>query len=176
MSPKEPADDRARLLKEITHLRTELTASEAEIPRLNALVDQDMLLPTFNRRTFEHKLVRIWSSAERYEFQIALIYLDLDGMKAVNDQYGHDIGDKALKAVAEVLVHNSRDSDTVGRFLGGDEFALIMMHASEIERQKKPHSCLKQYQSSRSRHTANRSRSPHLMVFAGAMKRRPVLR
>ena len=65
--------------------------------------------------------------ALRYEFSGALVMLDLDGFKAINDMHGHQAGDAVLKTVAEVLRSAMRTSDFVAR-IGGDEFALELPH------------------------------------------------
>lgn len=63
--------------------------------------------------------------ARRNKTQVGILFLDLDGFKAVNDQFGHETGDKLLKYVARILVGSVREIDTVGRF-GGDEFVIIL--------------------------------------------------
>ncbi len=115
---------------EIARLRIQLEDKDSEITSLKALVDQDMYLPLLNRRAFEREMSRVWSAAKRYAFPVALIYMDLDNMKQINDRFGHEAGDQALQLVADVLRDNCRESDLAGR-LGGDEFGLLMMHADE---------------------------------------------
>ena len=73
---------------------------------------------------------------DRYGNETSLIYLDLDGMKKINDRYGHSMGDKALVAVAETLVANVRSSDLVGR-LGGDEFGIMLARADQTTAREK---------------------------------------
>ena len=81
-----------------------------------------------NRRAFVRELARAMAFARRYNASAALLYVDLDGFKAVNDVHGHLAGDAALKRVAELLVANVRESDMVGR-MGGDEFAVLLQQA-----------------------------------------------
>ncbi len=116
------------LEKEIARLQQELGAREEEISKLKTMVDQDMFLPLLNRRAFEREFARIWSAAKRYKFPVALIYMDLNNMKQINDEFGHEAGDRALRAVAKVLQQNCRGSDLAGR-LGGDEFGLLLMQS-----------------------------------------------
>jgi diguanylate cyclase (GGDEF)-like protein len=79
----------------------------------------------FNRRGFERELKRAIAYVKRYQTPAALVYLDLDGFKPVNDRHGHAAGDVVLKAVAATLNSHVRASDTVAR-LGGDEFVLLL--------------------------------------------------
>jgi diguanylate cyclase (GGDEF)-like protein len=81
-----------------------------------------------NRRAFVRELARAMAFSRRYGSPAALLYLDLDGFKAVNDVHGHLAGDAALKRVAELLVLHTRESDMVGR-MGGDEFAVLLQQA-----------------------------------------------
>ena len=81
-----------------------------------------------NRRAFVRELARALAFSRRYGSPAALLYVDLDGFKAVNDAHGHLAGDAALKRVAELLVANVRESDMVGR-MGGDEFAVLLQQA-----------------------------------------------
>lgn len=124
-------DQQAEILAlqdEIARLQAELQARESEIATLKSMVDQDMFLPLLNRRAFEREFTRAWSAAKRYKFDVSLIYLDLNNMKQINDEFGHDAGDRALRSVAKVLRDNCRQSDLTGR-LGGDEFGVLMMQA-----------------------------------------------
>jgi diguanylate cyclase (GGDEF)-like protein len=72
---------------------------------------------------------RAQAFAERYDAPAAVVYLDLDGFKAVNDRFGHPAGDLALKAVAERLAAHIRGSDLAAR-LGGDEFGVLLAQAN----------------------------------------------
>ncbi|MEO8114267.1 MAG: GGDEF domain-containing protein, partial [Phenylobacterium sp.] len=86
--------------------------------------------PLLNRRALLRELSRVRTFARRYGSPASLVYFDLDGLKAVNDRFGHAAGDAALKAVAERLAANVRESDMVGR-IGGDEFAVILVQADQ---------------------------------------------
>ncbi len=134
--PSEARDAIIRLLKEIESLRAEIEANNERIAELEDLADRDPLTPVVNRRAFVRELDRAKAYGDRYGNGASLIYLDLDGMKEINDRYGHNIGDKALLAVAEALVANVRSSDLVGR-LGGDEFGIMLARADQTAAQEK---------------------------------------
>jgi diguanylate cyclase (GGDEF)-like protein len=120
------------LLAEIERLNGELKAERARADALAASADTDALTQVFNRRGFDRELTRTLSYIQRYWTRAALIYVDLDGFKPVNDTHGHAAGDAILKAVADALKANVRASDTVAR-LGGDEFAVILWNLSEAD-------------------------------------------
>jgi diguanylate cyclase (GGDEF)-like protein len=115
----------APLHAEIEQLKGELASARARIAELELRADIDPLLDIFNRRGFERELQRSLSYIERYGTDAVLIYVDLDGFKAVNDAHGHAAGDALLKAVAGELTAHVRASDVVAR-LGGDEFGVLM--------------------------------------------------
>lgn len=117
-----------RLMEEVQSLRQELAQSRQRIEQLERLADQDPLTPVPNRRAFVRELSRMMSFAERYSAPSSVIYIDVNGLKSLNDQYGHGAGDAALLHVAKILSGNIRDSDFVGR-LGGDEFGVILAYA-----------------------------------------------
>ena len=96
--------------------------AEGEIRRL---AHYDGLTGLPNRRLFYDRLVQAIAFAKRNRHELALLYLDLDGFKAVNDTLGHDAGDELLKAAAGRIQHRLRESDTVAR-IGGDEFTVIL--------------------------------------------------
>ncbi|MDX2235994.1 MAG: GGDEF domain-containing protein [Hyphomonadaceae bacterium] len=100
------------------------------------LADRDALTNTLNRRAFMRELHRTLSTAERYGTPAAVLYIDLDGFKRINDGHGHAAGDAALKHVARLLRDQLRESDIVGR-IGGDEFAIILNHASLEDARRK---------------------------------------
>ncbi len=81
-------------------------------------------------------MARSLAYLKRYQATAALVYLDLDGFKPVNDRHGHAAGDAVLKAVAAALLHEVRASDLVAR-LGGDEFVVLLWNVTEPEAQSK---------------------------------------
>lgn len=117
---------------EIERLRAEVAALTVRAETAEALADHDVLTPALNRRGFMSVLSRSMAYCRRHEVEAALLYLDMDGFKGVNDGLGHAAGDAALMAVADLLLANVRESDAVGR-LGGDEFALLLMNAGADE-------------------------------------------
>lgn len=103
---------------------------EAE-QRISFLAHHDRLTGLPNRELFADRLSRSISQAKRKHEHLALLFLDLDGFKAVNDKFGHDAGDAVLKVVAKRLLECVREIDTVAR-LGGDEFAIIFDEIEDV--------------------------------------------
>jgi diguanylate cyclase (GGDEF)-like protein/PAS domain S-box-containing protein len=97
---------------------------------LRHLADHDPLTGLRNRRLFEHDLKLQVARSQRYGEHAAVMVVDLDDFKQVNDLHGHKVGDDALKAVATALTRRLRETDLVAR-LGGDEFAVLLPHADE---------------------------------------------
>ena len=93
----------AALLGEIERLQAELRAEQAKVKELEASADIDALTGVFNRRGFDRELKRSLAYVKRYWTRAALMYVDLDGFKPVNDRHGHAAGDALLKAVAAKL-------------------------------------------------------------------------
>jgi diguanylate cyclase (GGDEF)-like protein len=120
----------ASLAADVERLKAELRLAWARIVELEARADIDPLLDLVNRRGFERELARSIAYVKRYGTDAVLVYLDLDGFKAVNDGYGHAAGDDLLRTVATVLSGSVRASDVVAR-LGGDEFAVLRGNVSE---------------------------------------------
>ena len=94
---------------------------------LEALALQDPLTGLANRRLLLDRLSVALAQARRSKGRMAVMYLDLDGFKAINDTLGHGAGDSLLKAVSERMTRNVREEDTVAR-LGGDEFVMTLQH------------------------------------------------
>lgn len=117
-------------------LRAELALAKARIGELEASADRDFLLDVLNRRGFERELDRSIAYIQRYHTNAALIVLDVDRLKPVNDTFGHAAGDQVLKAVVATLRSQVRASDVIGR-LGGDEFAVLLWHLSETDAKAK---------------------------------------
>jgi diguanylate cyclase (GGDEF)-like protein len=117
---------------EIRRLKTELAKAEARIAQLQTLAETDFLLEIPNRRGFERELGRAIAYIQRYHASGALIVLDVDRLKPINDNFGHAAGDEVLKAIVAVLSRQIRSSDVMGR-LGGDEFAMLLWNLSETD-------------------------------------------
>jgi diguanylate cyclase (GGDEF)-like protein len=121
-----------RLAAEVDALAVQLKDSRARIQELETRVDVDPLTDVLNRRGFERELKRSLAYVKRYGVSAALIYVDLDEFKPVNDRHGHGAGDLVLKAIAAALVRNVRASDVVAR-LGGDEFVVLLWNVNGAE-------------------------------------------
>jgi diguanylate cyclase (GGDEF)-like protein len=130
--PAAPVDQRST----IRRLKAELARAEARIEELQASADTDFLLDIPNRRGFERELHRSIAYIKRYHASGALIVLDVDRLKPINDTFGHAAGDQVLKAIVATLLGQVRSSDVIGR-LGGDEFALLLWHLSETDAKAK---------------------------------------
>jgi len=95
--------------------------------RLQHMAQYDHLTDVPNRSLFDDRLQNAIAQAKRDDLRLALMALDLDRFKAINDTYGHQIGDRLLQAVAQRIRNCLRESDTVGR-IGGDEFVILLPH------------------------------------------------
>jgi len=115
--------------KALTHL-VKVTTRELE-----HISTHDTLTSLYNRAEYIKIMDRKIKSAQRYKERFGLILIDLDHFKLVNDNYGHNTGDKVLKAFADILCKNVREDDFVGRW-GGEEFVVIANHAGEKELEK----------------------------------------
>src|SRR5512138_561785 len=122
--------DSDRLLAEVGRLRAQIAQLEERVEQLDLLAHQDTLINMPNRRGFMRALERFVDRARRYGEGGAMLFVDLDGLKLINDSFGHKAGDEALIQVAELLVGGVRRSDVVAR-IGGDEFGILLAHASE---------------------------------------------
>lgn len=96
-----------------------------------ALALHDPLTGLPNRRLLEDRIETTLQHANRNHHKAAIMYLDLDGFKAINDTYGHSYGDEVLKIVAQRLLTSSRKEDTVAR-LGGDEFMVVLSEVNSL--------------------------------------------
>jgi len=132
-APPRPA---AVLLAEIERLKAEVARAELRISELEACADTDPLLDIRNRRGFMRELKRSIAHLQRYKGEAALLFIDLDGFKAVNDIHGHAAGDAILKAVAQKLTGHVRASDVVAR-LGGDEFCVLLWNLAAAQAEAK---------------------------------------
>jgi len=110
----------------------DVTAAQAKSLQMSHLAQHDSLTDLPNRVLFNDRLTQAIALAERQGKQLALMFVDLDHFKKINDSLGHDVGDKLLRSVAGRLLACVRRSDTVSR-LGGDEFVILLSQVEHAE-------------------------------------------
>ena len=118
------------LVREIERLRAELDKLETRVDQLDELAHKDPLVHLPNRRSFIASLERLIARAGRSNRPAAMLFVDVDGLKAINDTFGHRVGDEALMEIAKLLLTSVRKTDCVAR-MGGDEFGILLDHADE---------------------------------------------
>jgi len=119
-----------QLVEEISRLRGQVAQLQDRVEQLDHLAHQDSLIDLPNRRGFVRGLERLIASVSRYDGHAAMLFVDVDGLKTINDTFGHRAGDMALIQVAELLESGVRKSDFVAR-IGGDEFGILLENADE---------------------------------------------
>lgn len=122
ISPVRDAKDK---IVSVAVIARDITERKRDEERLRHLADHDQLTGLVNRRRFDHELKRELAKAGRYQSQSAVLSVDIDNFKAINDSAGHAAGDAVLTEVANVLASRFRSSDVVAR-LGGDEFGVLV--------------------------------------------------
>jgi diguanylate cyclase (GGDEF)-like protein/PAS domain S-box-containing protein len=132
-----PVETSARLFQHQGHaaviaISRDITERKRAEERIHRLAHYDVLTDLPNRRLLMDRLDRAVALAARHRRQVAVLMLDLDGFKPVNDTYGHDVGDDLLKEVARRLESSVRRADTIAR-LGGDEFVLVLSEIGSVE-------------------------------------------
>jgi diguanylate cyclase (GGDEF)-like protein len=119
---------------EINTFATRLDAAYRELESTNARLKEtsfkDEVTGLYNRRFFSLRLEEELSRYRRFNHPVSVVVLDLDGFKAVNDEYGHTVGDETLREVAQILMKHSRGINVVSRY-GGDEFAVLLVETSK---------------------------------------------
>lgn len=119
-----------KILKELHQLLIHPINNAIKYQQAITLAMQDSLTSLGNRRYFDEQLKRAMHHANRQQSKVGLMVCDLNKFKAINDTYGHNIGDEILVQFAKALNKSIRDSDSVFRF-GGDEFVIIVEDASK---------------------------------------------
>jgi diguanylate cyclase (GGDEF)-like protein len=122
--------DPSALIAEISRLRGEVARLESRVEELDRLANLDTLVPVANRRGLIAHLDMMIARFERHGTPAALLFVDVDGLKALNDTFGHTAGDAALIHLTETMIASVRQTDMVAR-IGGDEFAILLDHADE---------------------------------------------
>lgn len=125
VSDQDLGEENAALLAEVDLLRR-------KIIELEQLADTDTLTPLANRRAFLRAVDRAIRLAARHDTQTALAFMDVDGLKSINDAYGHITGDAVLIHISERLRGAFRVTDLAAR-VSGDEFAILLDHVSEAD-------------------------------------------
>jgi diguanylate cyclase (GGDEF)-like protein len=118
-------DDHERLIEEISLLRGKVARLQERVEQLDQLAHQDSLINLPNRGGFMRELERLIARVDRYGINAAMLFVDVDGLKMINDTLGHRAGDEALIQVAALLSKGVRHSDVVAR-IGGDEFGILL--------------------------------------------------
>jgi diguanylate cyclase (GGDEF)-like protein/PAS domain S-box-containing protein len=127
-----PVRDKTGRLIEVEGIIIDITERKAAEEKIALLARTDGLTGLANRTTFVERLRQAFAATRRGASPFAILYIDLDHFKDVNDTLGHPIGDLLLREVSERLKSSTRDSDVIAR-LGGDEFAILQLDMFEPE-------------------------------------------
>jgi diguanylate cyclase (GGDEF)-like protein len=119
-----------RTIKEAVEVQQKAANLEAINQDLMDRVAHDGLTRVYNRAHFEQVIAEEFEQARKHAWPVSLILLDLDHFKAVNDTYGHQVGDEVLKSVAHVIKQELRGDDMVARY-GGEEFVVVLPGTDE---------------------------------------------
>ena len=119
-----------QLASEVARLRGEIARLQATVERLDELAHLDPLVELPNRRGFLRQIEGLITRVKRYGDDAAMLFVDIDGLKRINDSHGHRAGDEALIRVSQLLVSGVRSGDCVAR-LGGDEFGILLENADQ---------------------------------------------
>lgn len=130
MIPLTSLDGSTNYISIIVHDVTDIALSKKELKSANEQLAYqsrtDHLTKLNNRGFWEESLIAEFKRFKRYKEKSSLILCDIDYFKAVNDTYGHKVGDDVLRLVSKTLMDNVRDTDTAGRY-GGEEFGIILL-------------------------------------------------
>ncbi|HVL78864.1 MAG TPA: GGDEF domain-containing protein [Sphingomicrobium sp.] len=127
--------DAEALAAEVERMRAEIAHLEERVALLDRLAHQDALIELPNRRGFMRQLDALIARVTRHGEPAAMLFVDIDGLKIINDTFGHAAGDEALIHVAQLLVEGVRKSDCVAR-IGGDEFGILVERSDEQDAQE----------------------------------------
>jgi diguanylate cyclase (GGDEF)-like protein/PAS domain S-box-containing protein len=127
-----PVRDKGGRLIEVEGIIIDITERKAAEEKIALLARTDGLTGLANRTTFVERLRQTYAAARRGSSPFAILYIDLDHFKDVNDTLGHPVGDQLLREVSERLKGATRESDVIAR-LGGDEFAILQFDTYELE-------------------------------------------
>jgi diguanylate cyclase (GGDEF)-like protein len=147
------ADADGRIIGAVETFRdnSPMKSALTEITHLKALTMLDPLTELGNRRFIDAQLQMAIAAIKRYEVPSALLVLDVDFFKDVNDRHGHEVGDRALVLIAHTLKCATRETDHLGR-IGGDEFVAILQSATESDLRSVGQRCVTMTNSSVVRH------------------------
>lgn len=135
-SPSTRLETAESMRAEMNRLQKQVKQQQALITALEKSSVTDVLTGLMNRRGFDQALQKHFNSYQRYGHKAALLMLDIDDFKSINDTLGHAAGDQALQHVARILQQHVRASDVVAR-LGGDEFCIILLEVDAATAHKK---------------------------------------
>jgi diguanylate cyclase (GGDEF)-like protein len=116
---------------EVKQLQEEVRTLTSRVRQLTKLAYEDSLVELPNRRSFLSQLDRVIALVQRYAVTASMIFVDVDGLKRINDRFGHRAGDDVLIEIAKLLSREVRTSDLVAR-LAGDEFGILLPCTNEL--------------------------------------------